>query len=51
MTRASASARLAGVGSQTRPLSPSRTSSAGPPLSAHVTTALPDANASTVTKP
>ena len=38
--RARAAASDAGVGSQTRPVSPSRTSSAGPPLSRHVMTAL-----------
>ena len=38
-------------GSQTKPVTPSSTSSAGPPLSRHVITALRDANASTVTKP
>ena len=34
-----------------RPVTPSVTSSVGPPLSAQVTTGLPEANASTVTKP
>ena len=40
-----------GVGSQTKPFTPSSTSSAGPPLSRQVTTALRDAKASAVTKP
>ena len=39
------------VNSGTMPLTFSSTSSAGPPLSLQVITALPDANASTVTRP
>ena len=44
-------AEAAGVAAVTRPVSPSVTSSVGPPLSAQVTTALREAKASTVTKP
>ena len=36
----------AAVGSQIKPVLPCSTSSVGPPLSVHVTTAFPDANAS-----
>ena len=41
----------AGVGSVTRPLTPSRSSSVGPPLSVQVTTGVPQAIASTVMSP
>ena len=51
MQRRSACAHASGVGLQTKPRSPSTTSSAGPPLSVQVITGLPEANASTVTKP
>ena len=40
-----------GAARTTLPLTPSWTSSAGPPLSTHVITGLRDENASTVTKP
>ena len=51
MSPASALATADGVAAVTRPVTPSVTSSVGPQLSVQVTTGLPDANASTVTKP
>ena len=47
----SATASVSGRGAHTLPLTSSTTSSAGPPLSVQVMTALRDANASTVTNP